>query len=195
MRPDRTSSAAIGATGQRSAVDVPRGDEDDDETGEKIGNTRNDYDEDFDNDFKQQPRTYYDSDDGGVRGYGVAPASSVRKTLAAIVQRYFTAARSGDGRAACSLLTANFARAVPEDYGRPPGPADLRGSTCAAVMKRLFKLLHEELAGGIVVADVRVAGSAALVLVGSSNQPAGEVRFLRKGSRWGIVGLLATPLP
>lgn len=183
-----------------SAASVPpslrnlKGDEDDDETGENLGNSSKDNDADFDNDYKPSPG-YYDPDDGAVRNWGRAAPPALERTLTGMVERYFAAAAGGDGKGACALIDPVFVHAIPEDYGQAPGPVYLRGKTCGAVMGKLFEHAHRELAGGTVVTGVRVGGSEALVLVGSPTMSARYVALRRSRGRWRIFGLLGTQMP
>jgi hypothetical protein len=171
-----------------------KGDEDDDETSEHLSDTSKDNDADFDNDLKPQPG-YDDADDGSVRDYGHAASPAEEQELRGIVTRYFGAALKGDGKTGCSLIDANFVKAIPEDYGRGAGPAYSRGNTCPVVLSATFEHAHAELSGPVLVTAVRVHGDEALVLVGSTTMPARYVSLRHSGGVWGIVGLLGTPMP
>jgi ketosteroid isomerase-like protein len=196
--PDTKMSGGAPTTTVSSTAQMPRGlkgDEDDDDNGENVGNTKNDNDADFDNDYKNENKGYYDSDDNSSRLYGHAARIREKQVLTAVVKHYFAAASAGDGATACSLFKSNYGKAIPEDYGQAPGPAYMRGKTCAAVMSLLFKHLHARFADSAEVTDVRVDGNRALVLLGSKTVPASYVTLERQHSVWGIVGLLSTTLP
>jgi hypothetical protein len=128
-----TVPTATGVTSAPPSFRSLKGDEDDDETGENLGNESKDNDADFDNDIKPEPG-YNDSDDGPVRSYGHAATSAQETQLRGIVTRYFAAAAKGNGVTGCSLIDAQFVKAIPEDYGRGvPGPhtrAGLRVQWC-----------------------------------------------------------------
>jgi hypothetical protein len=189
-----TATTSTSAVSARPSLRNLKGDEDDDETGENLGNSSKDNDADFDNDYKPSPG-YYDPDDGAVRNWGHAAPPALDKTLTGIVQRYFAAAAAGNGKGACALITPVFVHAIPEDYGQAPGPVYLRGKTCAAVMTKLFKHAHRELAGGTVVTGVRVGGGEALVLIGSPTMIARYVALRRSHGSWRVNGLLGAQMP
>jgi hypothetical protein len=201
--PRSSSSAVLGgnvaaATGS-NGTQTPghfKGDEDDDDTPSNYtGNNKNDNDADFDNDRKNENKGYYDSDDGGIRRYGNAADTANRRTIAALVKRYAAAVAANDGATACSMIYSVLVEAIPEDYGRPPGPAYLRGTTCQAVMSLLFRHSHSQLTGAIEVSGVRVKGNQAYALVGSRTVPASYIMVRREHGIWKIDELLAGPLP
>lgn len=197
--------ARLAGDGLPGGVEVPishypgglRGDEDDDE--ERINFTtgkKEDNDADFDNDSAELiPKGHYDEDDTSVRLYGHAASAGEGPALTAIVKRYYAAAAAADGVAACSLITPVLVRAIPEDYGKPPGLPYMRGKTCAVVMTHLFMHSHRRLAGRIRVTGVRVQGDRAYVLIGSHTAPAVYVNVERVGGVWRIAGLLGSSLP
>ncbi len=172
-----------------------KGDEDDDDQGvPNLGNSSKDNDADADNDLEKSSG-YYDRDDGPVLSYGRAASPSEERTLKAVVERYYAVGVSADGKAACALTDPVYVRAIPEDYGRAPGPLYARGKTCAKVMSLLFRHIHAELTSGIVVTGVRVSASEALVLVGSKTMTARYVALRRRGNVWQVIGLLGVTLP
>ncbi|HEY2632146.1 MAG TPA: hypothetical protein VGI26_07190 [Solirubrobacteraceae bacterium] len=191
-----TAASATSSTASSAppALRSLKGDEDDDETGERLANTNKDNDVDFDNDLKPQPG-YNDSDDGPVRDYGRPASTAEESKLEDIAVRYYSVAARGDGATGCSLTDANFAKSVPEDYGSGAGPAYARGKTCPVVLTAIFKHAHAELAGAVRVTAVRVKGGQALVLVGSTTMPARFLALQRTHGVWGVVGLLGTEMP
>ncbi len=133
----------------------------------------------------------HNNDDQNVLYYG-RPANAVDQRLSvALVTSYFAAAAAEDGTKACSLLLSVVAESVAEDDGHT---AALRGSTCAVVLSKLFKLHHHLLTekhATLRVIGVRVEGSRALVVLEFSAIP--EVRKIterRVGSNWKLVDLL-----
>jgi hypothetical protein len=183
-----------GATPTRGSL---KGDEDDDDTASNhTSDTKNDNDADFDNDYKNEHKGYTDSDDNSVTDYGYAASATDRQAIAALAKRYYAAAAAGDGAKACSLIDSTLAEAIPEDYGQAPGPAYLRGSkTCQAVMSLLFKHSHTQLTGAFEVTGVRVSGSSAYALLGSTTTPASYILLKRDAGVWKIDTLLAGSLP
>lgn len=166
----------------------------------------NDYDRDDwekglpddDNDIKedtQHPENdkYQDKDDNPA-AYGPLADTIDRRAVAALAKRYYAAAVAEDGAKACAMINPTLANSVVEDYGRPPGPAYLRGNTCAQVMTRLFSHSHAELTTDFVVTEVRVNGNHAYAFLGSKKMPASTFQAIRRRGTWKSVGLIGTPL-
>jgi hypothetical protein len=194
-----TAGAAGSASGAAQGQGEFRGDGDDDdgrgETSISEGG-RLDSDADSDNDYRDiASRGYHDKDDSVISAYGQEAGATDRQALTAAVKRYHAAAVAGDGARACAMIKASFAKAIPEDYGRPSNPAYLRGTTCSAVMSGLFKHEHRALSAAFEVTGVRVAGRRAYILLGSRTTPASYLILEREGGAWQVVGLLGAPLP
>lgn len=122
------------------------------------------------------------------------------RAVAALVRRYYAAAARGDGAAACRLLYAPTAEAIPAVYGRPPGgPAYLRGKTCAAVLFKLFEHLHKRLSAedtALRVAAVRVyltRGSAQFGFQGK--KPTRYIMVHRERGAWKMFMMLDVGQP
>ena len=153
------------------------------------------YDGDSDN---PSPGSYRfpDADDKAVFGYGHRAGSSDRRAIASVVKRYYAAAAASDGAEACSLLLSSFARSAVEAYGRSGGPSYLRGAkSCTALASMLFRHFHAELAEAIAVADVRVEGRDAQVVLSSRKMPAAHIFLALQDRSWKIQQLLGQPLP
>ena len=198
----KTASAgglsAMVAANREAPLRYFKGDEEDDDQESHTNATNHgDADNDTDNDRADNAKKgYYDPDDGEVLTYGRAPSAAEERELGVLVRRYYAAAAAFDGAAACSMLKPTLADSLPEDYGRAPGPAYLRGSkTCAAVLSRLFEHTHREVPSAPYVTGVRIRGDEALVVLGSRIAPASFVILQREGSTWKIANLLADPLP
>jgi hypothetical protein len=137
--------------------------------------------------------------DNDSDGYGEAlddekmafghPASSAdARAVTALVKRYYAAGAAGDGAAACHLIYSTLAESVPEDYGRPPGPPSLRGTTCAVVISKMFKPLQRRLSvesATLKVAAVRVSFNLGSVQLGfAGHKPDRYVLVHRELGRW-----------
>lgn len=133
--------------------------------------------------------------DDRLAGESPAPLGA-RSAIVAVVRRYYAAAAERNGRIACSLLIASQARAVPEDYGRPPGPPSLSGHTCAAVLSKLFAQHGRELAeksSSLDVGAVLVGHGAGSVYMRFGKAAAERSMFVqREDGVWKIVSLLDT---
>jgi hypothetical protein len=195
----RVSSNAAATGGATPAVGSFKGDEDDDDEESKTGGSSltGDSDNDSDKDYQDNAhKGYHDKDDGIVLNYGTAASAAEERELAAFVERYHAAAAAEDGATACSMMASSLASSVPEDYGRAPGPAYLRGAkTCPAVMRLVFKHDHEQLAAAAEVTGVRVKGERTLVMLGSTMAPASYCIVVRERGVWKIENLLPSPLP
>lgn len=171
-------------------------DEDDDDTeGEELGRDPKDSDADGDNDH---PRLgYYDRDDTGTRDFGHAASPRDKKALISLTRRYYAAAATENGAAACALLYKPYASIVVEDYGRgSAGPSYLSsGTTCPSVLTLIFRHFHTKLVEPIEIIRTRVSGNTGLVLIGTANTPASDLETRREKHQWRTVGMLASSLP
>lgn len=173
-----------------------RGDGDADNPGDIDGNGDIDS-EDGDSDFPTtESYRFPDADDRPVFAGGHAPSSRRLATISALVERYYAAARRGDGRQACSLLLPSVARSAPEDLGGSAGPVYLRGSTsCAAVAEKLFAHSRGELSEAPKLFALRLDGEEAQVVMSSRKMRASDVRLTRQAGKWWLSELTGRPLP
>lgn len=121
---------------------------------------------------------------------GGVPATAVEQgEIVSLVRRYYAAGAARDGAAVCSLLYSTTAEGLPLDYGRPPGPAQLRGSTCAVVMSKLLALRRAEFETKrtkLAIASVSVRGESAAVLMRFGGMPERVLRLRRERGRWTV---------
>jgi hypothetical protein len=131
--------------------------------------------------------------------YGHAANPADNQTITTLVRRYYTAAAADDGAKVCSLIYSIFEEAIAEDYGRPPGPASLRGKTCAVVMSKLFKQRHKQQVTDLArlqVTGVRLQGGKGYVLLSFGKTGPGRYLFVkREHSTWKINSLIDTEVP
>ncbi len=139
---------------------------------------------------------YHDEDDIRTLTIGRRADAPEALAIASVVERYFAAAASDDGRAACSLMAPSFERAVPEDYGRSAlGPRGVAAG-CAQVASTLFAREARQLSGKVAVTGVRLQGSGeGLALIGSPTMPASTFAVQRDSDRWRIDSLIGVALP
>jgi hypothetical protein len=117
------------------------------------------------------------------------------RSVAATVQRYYSAARTGNARSACSMLVPELARAIPLDYGKL-GPSYLRGAkTCQALVRRLYRHYRRELSAPIAVTGVLELGDHAFAFIGSPLARAGYLTLQREGSAWELATLISADVP
>ncbi|HEU0249329.1 MAG TPA: hypothetical protein VFR48_01265 [Solirubrobacteraceae bacterium] len=138
---------------------------------------------------------YPDADDAQVLGQGRPPSPSVRREIATVVSKFYSAAVQQDGAAACAMLAPSLARTVVGTYGGAAGPVYMRGSTCKVVMTRLFTHAHAELVAPVQILAVRVSGHRANAMVGSRAMRASYIALESVGRRWVVSQLLGEPLP
>jgi hypothetical protein len=83
----------------------------------------------------------FDADDGPVRYFGHAAGPAEARAIIAVVKRYYVAAAARDGAEGCRLLYSLLAETLVDEYGHV---ASVSGSTCAAVLTKLFDNNHRE---------------------------------------------------
>jgi hypothetical protein len=133
----------------------------------------------------------HNDDDEKVLYFGHAANAADRRDSVALVTRYFAVAAAENGAAGCRMLVPFVAEGLPEQDGQSP---HLRGSTCAVVLSKLFKLHHSLLAkkqATLHVIAVRVEGGRALTILDFPTIP--EVRQMierRVGGTWKMLELL-----
>jgi bacteriophage exclusion system BrxC/D-like protein len=127
-------------------------------------------DTDGDNDT---PRSRDDPDNDIVMTFGHAADARDMQAVASLLNVYYKAAASGDGRKACSLLYWLYAETTVEEHNR--GKASGSRETCAQLAAKLFHQHHGELAEDVKAIDVavlRVKGKrgSALVRFGTTRE-------------------------
>jgi hypothetical protein len=198
-----SASRSSSSSGIGPAQGSISGDYDRDDDFKKALNNDGDNDDstqrkDRDNDSDNMSDSYYDIDDNTVRKYGHAADASDRRTVAALVKRYFAAAAREDGVTACSMIVPVFANSVPETLGQAAGPLYSRGNTCAVVLSKLFYHFHRQLAAHaaeLEVTGVRVDGAKGIAVLGFRTLPGRLLHVAREGTVWKIDALLDLELP
>lgn len=130
-----------------------------------------------------------DADDRATFAYGHTPSAVEQRTISDAVKRYYAAASTGDGAAACALLPTSLARSLPEEVG------SARHSTCQAIVSTSFRQRHQQLAEAITVVAVRIKGNSAQVVFSSRSMPASDIYLTREARSWKVEQLLGQPLP
>ncbi len=151
-------------------------------------------DHDKDNDFS----SYDDTNHNELLDYGRAASPAETGAVTALIRRYYAAAHAEDGASACSMIVSSLARAVPEDYGSPPGPTYMRGTTCPAVLTLLFKHFRPQIDAELPllrVARVRAGPSSALVALRFGAMPERRLYVTREGGVWKLEALLDSAMP
>lgn len=131
-------------------------------------------------------------DDNHVPEYGFEASPGDRKGISAVVTAYFAAAAKRDGKAACAKLYSPLANSVVEDYGQSPGPAYARGTTCAAVLVKVFSHVARPLSALLVrsIDGARVEKNIGFAEFRSQAWPSGAIAVEREGSGWRIGALI-----
>jgi len=151
-----------------------------------------DFDKDNDGNGKR-----HDEDDATVLDYGQAAGAPVKQAVTRLVERYYAAAAASNGATACSLLYSLIGESVAEEYGQPPGPPALRGSTCAVVMSKLFKQNQARLGAEdatLKVIAVRIKGKRGLALLTSKALPERHMPIHLEHGVWKIFDLTDSEL-
>jgi hypothetical protein len=151
---------------------------------------------DNDGDEDSSTRSYYDSDDWEVLGYGHPATGEERRSIAALVRRYHDLAARHDGPGACRLLNRPLSEVVTETYG---GPRFRGPRTCAAVLSVYFEQNRRGVAtedAKLTIGQARVEGNQGFVMLGSAGvKPKRAMPVKRDGGAWKINDVLDTPLP
>ena len=156
-----------------------------------------DNDNDSSEDYKPDERHYYhDHDDEEIVYFGHAANASDTQAITTIVAQYYQLAAARDGRKACAMLVPSFAASVAEDYGRgSAGPTYLRhGTSCAQVLDLLFAHERAHLTAPTTVTGVRVKGTQAIALLGSTRTAASYLPVTLERTGWRIGSLLGVLL-
>jgi hypothetical protein len=139
-----------------------------------------------------------DTNNNAVLDFGRPAGASNQRAIAALLERYYHAAATENGTAACSMLYSTLAESVPEDYGSYAGPTYMRGSTCPAVMTLLFKHYHRLLGievPKLKITHVRLQERHGLAVLSFGSLPEREIHVQREGHIWRVTALIDTELP
>jgi hypothetical protein len=192
---DATVANARGSAGSIAFLNDgdndPSNDNDpDDHDGSEVDDDH-DYPEDH---LKPGNGSYHDRDDSTVIGYAHAASAAQMREIATVARRYYRVADAANGAAACSMIDAPLAAAIPKDYGGALGPVYMHGKTCAVVTSNLFRHSHDQLTDAVHVTNVRIEGNSARVLLGSRTIPAATLELKERRGVWKVDGLLGIPL-
>lgn len=140
-----------------------------------------------DRDHDSSEQTAFDSDDGRSLSFGHAASPADRRTIAAVVKRYYAALAAQDGARTCALLLAVVAESVPEEIYGPSGLTS--GMTCTEVASELSAESHPQLVAEdhtLRVIGVRVRRRLASALLRFSGRSARHILLYREGGAWKI---------
>lgn len=137
------------------------------------------------------------ADDNVVLEYGHLARPADKQAVTTVATRYYQAAAADNGAEGCALMHAVIVESIPETYDKPGSPA--RGTTCPAVMSKLFAQRHKQLIAdlaGLEVTGVRVEGENALALLRLRTTPEPrKIELHREGGAWKIWALFDSGLP
>jgi hypothetical protein len=139
-----------------------------------------------------------DKNNNAVLNFGHPAGASDQRAITALLERYYRAAATEDGAAACSMIYSTLAESVPEDYGSYAGPAYMRGSTCPAVLTLLFKHYHRLLTievPKLKIARVLLQERHGLAVLSFGALPEREIHVQREGHVWRVTALFDSELP
>ena len=131
--------------------------------------------------------------------FGHAANAADSRTITALIKRYYAIAAAEDGAKACSMIYSSFAKSVPEDYGTsPPGPPYARGTTCPAVLTRVFKHFHSRIMVKLSKLDVfrvGIKGRQGVAVLHFGAMPEREITVAREGHTWKLDALVDSEVP
>lgn len=140
-----------------------------------------------------------DTNNNQVLDFGRPASGAEKRSITAIVKRYYTTALAGEGAKACSMIYSTFAEAIAEDYGQPGGPTYMRGAkTCAAALSELFKYFHAQLEVEVPklgIAHVLVKERHAMVVLSFGTLSEREIPLTEEGHVWKMSTMLDSELP
>lgn len=134
--------------------------------------------------------------DDYIQSYGHEASGADKRAISKLVKNYYAAAAADDGAKACRLIYSTLEEGIPEDYGKPPGPPEWKGKTCAVVMSKVFKHVPGQPAAVLAatrVTGIRLIGNHGFAQLSSSAVPTGEISVQREGKAWKIETLLGRP--
>lgn len=127
--------------------------------------------------------------------YGYAPSAADTRAVTAVVKRYYALATAGDANRACSMISPEWVKAIPVDYGQFGSPY-LRGAkTCQAVLSRMFRHNHGELTAPVEVTGVLAKGIRAYAVLNSTTMPASIIPVVHQHGVWLIDAPLGGRVP
>jgi hypothetical protein len=132
--------------------------------------------------------------------FGHEATAAEKRSIAALIKRYYAVALSGNGAQGCALIYSPLAESVPEDFGTasPPGPPYMRGTTCPVVMAGLYRHLHTQLeveVPKLQVARVRLQEHHGIALLRFGALPERLISFGHEGHAWRMTQLIDVELP
>ncbi len=139
-----------------------------------------------------------DTNNNAVLNFGRPAGASDKRAITTLLERYYRAAATENGAAACSMLYSTLAEGVPEDYGSYNGPTYMRGNTCPAVMTLLFKHYHRLLETEVPklkIAQVDLQERHGLAVLNFGALPEREIQVEREGHVWRVTALIDAELP
>lgn len=136
-----------------------------------------------------KPLHHYYDDGLRVAYYGYLAAPAQRRSIGAVVERYYALGAAGAGARACALMAPQLARAVPQEYGplsRSSGSSKVHAAgTCAGVVAGMFAAHRRELRARPAVTAVFVDGENAYALIGSRTMRPRYMSLTRGGGGGG----------
>lgn len=133
-----------------------------------------------------------------ILDFGHPASEEDARSIAELVRHYYAAAAAENGAEACAQIYVILREAIPEEYGKPPGPRFMRGRTCRPVMSKLFKHEHRQLlaeSAKLRIVSVRVEGKHAYAILRfGSVGGLRDVMLHTEVGPWRMDSLLAGPL-
>jgi hypothetical protein len=151
-----------------------------------------------DQDGDSSDDTAFDKDDSFVTTFGHAASAADKRTITALIERYYAALASGNGATACSLLFVVLNESIPETYGQTGSdPTAGRGKSCGSVLSNVVRGSHRELVSKdrkLKVVAIRVQRRRAWVLMRFGPESVRRIVVYWEGNAWKVGELLDTEL-
>lgn len=148
-----------------------------------------------DGDGDSPERSTFDSDDFHSMHFGYAADAQDRRTITALIKRYYAALAREDGATVCSLLLEVVAESMPETQrAQTGGPAAAQtASTCPAAVTPVLAASHRSLVeedSTLEVIGARVRRRRASAILRFRHRAARHILLYKEEGRWKI-GTLA----
>ncbi len=138
-------------------------------------------------------RGLYDHDDSEISDYGHVATRNLIRTVTTIINRYYKALATGDGAAACALISSVLTPGLTVAPDRREGALSVAGVGCVSALLTIFKHTYRRTPRellGIAVVTVRVDGGKAYAVL---RLPSSELRVMpleHESGSWRLGALL-----
>jgi hypothetical protein len=122
-----------------------------------------------------------------VLDFGKPSSQQDLTSVEALLKLYYERAAADDGAGVCRLLTPTLVGGVVEDLGHAPGPPELRGNTCGAVLTKVYRTNQAALEEYVPLLKVRrlgVKGNQAIAVLDFPGHPTRDIGVEKLHGKW-----------